>query len=186
MSYPEMEDFCRIHLKFRALALTVRNMFSVQFAAIKGVDMRIIRTIIVLAGVAVFIPSPPEDVSQAAPSVASTEVSDTGYFAVATNTFSDLASFCARQPGVCEAAGFVAHKLELKAKYGARLIYEWANEASSTSSAVQPEIANSSDPIETGSMKLASAKRLPKTSQSTLRLNDLIPVWRGPVSAKTS
>ena len=160
-------------------------MFSVQFAAIKGVDMRIIRTIIVLAGVAAFIPSPPEDVSSAAPSVASTEVSDTGYFEVATNTFSDLASFCARQPTVCETAGFVAHKLELKAKYGARLIYEWANEAN-TSSAVQPDVARASDPIETGSMKLASAKRLPQTSQSTLRLNDLIPVWRGPVSAKTS
>ena len=106
-------------------------------------------------------------------------------FEVATNTFSDLASFCARQPGVCETAGFVAHKLELKAKYGVRLIYEWANEANSTP-AVQPELAKGSDPIETGTMKLASAKRLSKTSQSTLRLDDLIPVWRRPVSAKTS
>ena len=35
-------------------------------------------------------------------------------------------------------------------------------------------------------MKLASAKQLPKNSQSTLRLDDLIPVWRGPASAKTS
>jgi hypothetical protein len=181
-----MEDFQQIHLESGAFALTVRNMFSVQFAAIKGVDMRIIRTIIVLAGVAAFIPSPPEDMTQSAPSVASTEVSDTGYFAVATNTFSDLASFCARQPGVCETAGFVAHKLELKAKYGVRLIYDWANEANSTPSAVQPDVARGSDPIETGSMKLASAKRLPQASQSTLRLNDLIPVWRGPVSAKTS
>jgi hypothetical protein len=186
LSYRKLEVFRQIHLESEAFALTVRNMFSVQFAAIKGVDMRIIRTIIVLAGVAAFIPSPPEDVSRAAPNLASTEVSDAGYFAVATNTFSDLASFCARQPGVCETAGFVAHKLELKAKYGARLIYEWANEANTTSSAVQPEIANSSDPIETGSMKLASAKRLPQTSQSTLRLHDLIPVWRAPANAKTS
>lgn len=161
-------------------------MFSVQFATLKGVDMRIIRTIIVLTGIAVFIPSPPEDMTQYAPTLASAEVSDAGYFEVATNTFSDLASFCARQPGVCETAGFVAHKLELKAKYGARLIYEWASEANSTPSAIQPKIANSSDPIETGSTKLASAKRLPQASQSTLRLNDLIPVWRGPVSAKTS
>lgn len=147
--------------------------------------MRIIRTIIVLAGVAALMPSAPEDVNQAAPSVASIDNSDTGYLEVATNTFSDLASFCARQPGVCETAGFVAHKLELKAKYGVRLIYDWASEAS-TSSAVQPEIANSSDPIETGSMKLAAAKKLPKNSQSTLRLGDLIPVWRGPTGAKTS
>ena len=73
--------------------------------------------------------------------MASAEVSDTGYLEVATNTFSDLASFCARQPGVCETAGFVAHKLELKAKYGARLIYEWASEANSTPVAVQPDLA---------------------------------------------
>jgi len=147
--------------------------------------MRIIRTIIVLSGIAAFMPSAHEDVNQAAPATASAEVSDTGYLEVATNTFSDLAAFCARQPGVCETAGFVAHKLELKAKYGVRLIYDWANEAS-TPSAVPPELASSSDPIETGSMKLASAKRLPKNSQSTLRLDDIIPVWRGPASAKTS
>lgn len=147
--------------------------------------MRIIRTIIVLSGIAAFMPSAPEDVNQAAPATAGAEVSDTGYLEVATNTFSDLAAFCARQPGVCETAGFVAHKLELKAKYGVRLIYDWANEAS-TPSAVPPELASSSDPIETGSMKLASAKRLPKNSQSTLRLDDIIPVWRGPASAKTS
>ena len=147
--------------------------------------MRIIRTIIVLSGVAVFMPSPPEDMNQAAPDVASTAVSDTGYIEVATNTFSDLAAFCARQPGVCETAGFVAHKLELKAKYGVRLIYDWASEAN-TPAAVQPEMAKGSDPIETGSMKLASAKRLPQNSQSTLRLGDLIPVWRRPAMAKTS
>jgi len=147
--------------------------------------MRIVRTIIVFSGIAAFMPSAPDDVNQAAPSVASAEISDTGYLEVASNTFSDLASFCARQPGVCETAGFVAHKLELKAKYGVRLIYEWANEAN-TPPTVQPELASGSDPIETGTMKLASAKRLPQNSQSTLRLHDLIPVWRGPANAKTS
>ena len=35
-------------------------------------------------------------------------------------------------------------------------------------------------------MKLAAANKLPKNSQSTLRLDDLIPVWRGPAGAKTS
>ena len=186
MPYREIADFRQIRLDSAAFILTVRNMFSLQFAPLKGVDMRIIRTIIVLSGIAAFMPSAPEDVNQPAPATASAENSDTGYFEVASNTFSDLASFCARQPGVCETAGFVAHKLELKAKYGVRLIYDWANEASSTPSTVQPELANGSDPIETGSMKLASAKRLPQNSQSTLRLDDLIPVWRGPASAKTS
>lgn len=185
MPYRGNADFRKIRVESAAFALTVRNMFSVQFAPLKGVDMRIIRTIIVLSGIAAFMPSAPEDVNQAGPATASAEVSDTGYLEVATNTFSDLASFCARQPGVCETAGFVAHKLELKAKYGVRLIYEWANEANTTP-VVQPEIADGSDPIETGSMKLASAKKLPKNSQSTLRLGDLIPVWRGPASPKTS
>jgi hypothetical protein len=185
MAYRKIADFCQIRLNSAAFALTVRNMFSLQFAPLKGVDMRIIRTIIVLSGIAAFMPSLPDEVNQAGPGMTSTEVSDTGYLEVATNTFSDLASFCARQPGVCETAEFVAHKLELKAKYGVRLIYDWANEASTTPT-VQPEIADGSDPIETGSMKLASAKRLPKNSQSTLRLEDLLPVWRGPAGAKTS
>ena len=149
--------------------------------------MRIIRTIVVLSGITAFMPSPPEDAGQARQSVANSTMADTGYFQIATNTFSDLAAFCVRQPGVCETAGFVAHKLELKAKYGARLIYEWANEANtSPSSALQPDLAAGSDPIETGSMKLASGKQQPLTSQSTLRMEDLIPVWRGPVSIKNS
>lgn len=185
MPYRKIADFRKIRLDSAAFILTVRNMFSLEFAPLKGVDMRIIRTIIVLSGIAAFMPSAPEDVNQAAPSVTSAEISDAGYLEVAANTFSDLASFCARQPGVCETAGFVAHKLELKAKYGVRLIYDWANEAS-TPSAVQPKIANGIDPIETGSMKLASTKQLPQNSQSTLRLDDLIPVWRGPARAKTS
>ena len=185
MPYREIADFRKIRLDSAAFALTIRNMFSLQFAPLKGVDMRIIRTIIVLSGIAAVMPSAPEDVSQAGPSMASAEVSDTGYLEVATNTFSDLASFCARQPGVCETAGFVAHKLELKAKYGVRLIYDWANEAG-TPSAVQPEIADGSDPIESGSTKLALTNKLPQNSQSTLRLGDLIPVWRGPAAPKTS
>ena len=185
MNYRQIVGFRKIRVESTAFILMVRNKFSLQFAPLKGVDMRIIRTIIVLSGVAAFMPSAPEDMNQDAPSVASAEDSDTGYLEVASNTFSDLASFCARQPGVCETAGFVAHKLELKAKYGVRLIYDWANEAS-TPSAVQPKLADGSDPIETASMKLASAKRLPKNSQSTLRLEDLLPVWRGPASAKTS
>ena len=146
--------------------------------------MRIIRTILVLSAITAFMPSPPDDSNKVVPNG---NTADTGYFEVATNAFSDLASFCERQPGVCETAGFVAHKLELKAKYGARLIYEWANEANTVpSTALQPDIASGSDPIKTGSTKLASTKNAPLPSQSTLRLDDLIPVWRGPVSAKTS
>ena len=149
--------------------------------------MRIFRTIILLSGITVFMPSPPDDANQVTQSVASAKASDTGYFEVATNTFSDLAAFCARQPGVCKTAGFVAHKLELKAKYGVRLIYEWANEANPVpSSALHPDLANGTDPIETGSTKLTLAKRPPLASQSTLSLGDLTPVWRDPATLKNS
>jgi hypothetical protein len=149
--------------------------------------MRIFRTILVLTGITVFMPSPPENPGQQAQGVADAKLMDSGYFEVATNTFSDLAAFCERQPGVCETAGFVAHKLELKAKYGVRLIYDWANEANTPpASALQPGIAEGSDPIETGSMKLASLKKMPLDSQSTLGLGDLIPVWRDPTGPKTS
>ena len=149
--------------------------------------MRILRTITLLAAITVFMPSPPDDDSKARQNVAGAKASDASYIAVATNTFSDLAAFCERQPGVCETAGFVAHKLELKAKYGVRLIYDWASEANpASSSLLEPDVADGSDPIETGSVKLASAKRLAPPSQSTLRLDDLIPVWRGPAAAKIS
>ena len=149
--------------------------------------MHIFRTIILLSGITALVPSPPDDVNQARQSVASAKASDTGYFEVATNTFSDLAAFCARQPGVCETAGFVAHKLELKAKYGVRLIYEWANEANPMpSSALRHDLADGSDPIATGSTKLASAKQPPLASRSTLRLEDLVPVWRDPSALKNS
>lgn len=147
--------------------------------------MRLIRTIVMLSGLAAIMPSPPEEARQV--TVADAKAADAGYFTVATNTFSDLAAFCERQPGVCETAGVVAHKLELKAKYGVRLIYEWANEASTPPSAArQPDIAEHADPIATGSTKLAAAKPLPEPTQSTLRLEDMIPAWRGPVAARTS
>jgi hypothetical protein len=149
--------------------------------------MRIFRTILVLTGITVFMPSPPENSSQQTQGIADASLTDNGYFEIATNTFSDLSAFCERQPGVCETAGFVAHKLELKAKYGVRLIYEWASEANTPpSSTLQPGIAEGSDPIETGSMKLAAFKKTPLASQSTLGLGDLIPVWRDPASPKTS
>ena len=143
--------------------------------------MGILRTIIVLSGLAVFIPSPPEDAAQTANSGAGNEAG-AGYIQVAMGTFSDLASFCDRQPGVCKTAGYVAYKLERKAKYGVRIIYEWANEASPG----HPYLAISSDPITTGSTKTVLAQQPGFVSQSTLQIEDLIPVWLGPKNAKNS
>jgi Family of unknown function (DUF5330) len=143
--------------------------------------MGILRTIVVISGLTAFIPSPPEDTAQMA-SGASGNEAGAGYVQVAVGTFSDLASFCDRQPAVCKTAGYVAYKLERKAKYGVRMIYEWANEASPE----RPNLATSSDPIKTSSTKTAFAQQPGFVSQSTLRIEDLIPVWLGPKNSKSS
>jgi hypothetical protein len=142
--------------------------------------MGILRTAVVLCGLAAFIPSPPEDSGQMAAGPAGVELGD-GYIQVAMGTFSDLASFCERQPGVCKTAGYVAYKLERKAKYGVRMIYEWANEAAPAA----PTLAES-DPMTTSSTKTAAAQPASFVSQSTLRIDDLIPAWLGPKSSKNS
>ena len=106
-----------------------------------------------------------------------------GVFATATQAVSDVASFCARQPGVCETAGYIASRMEAKAKYSVKLLYEWANE-----SAVAPQVPAAfeeaqTDPLRTGSApvgRLAAANE----GQSTLRIEDLIPEWRGPVKPR--
>jgi hypothetical protein len=147
--------------------------------------MGILRTIMVLTGAAVLMPSPPEAGHASIQQTQISNVIEASYVQVATNTFSDLAAFCDRQPGVCETAGQVAHKPELKAKYSVRLVYEWANEANTASPfAGMPGIATNTDPVITGSTKVATVET--SNSQSTLRLDDLIPVWRGPVVSKKS
>jgi Family of unknown function (DUF5330) len=150
-----------------------------------GVGMRIIKTGLFLTALAVLAPSPPE--SEVA-SLVQQDGSGRSAFqmvSAAGQTFGDVSGFCSRQPGVCETAQYVAVRLEAKAKYSVRLLYNWANEASSgprgTSSPAQ---ANGSDSIATGStIKLASSDA-PQFSQNTLKLEDLIPRWRGPIPVK--
>lgn len=144
--------------------------------------MRIFRTIILLTGVAVLLPSPPEGESQAA--TGQTAAQDVpGLVETAAQTVSDVAGFCLRQPGVCETAGYLASKAEAKAKYSVRLIYEWASESSAGPEAPVPAEEAKSDPISTGSMSFAEMTAA-RSGQSTLRIEDLIPEWRGPVSPK--
>jgi hypothetical protein len=139
--------------------------------------MRVFRTILVLTGATVFLPSPP-DSPQTAPADGLQET--VAVVSAASQTVSDMASFCSRQPGVCETAGYVASRLEAKAKYSVRLLYEWASEANEGPQVSPYADQAAADPITTGSMALATAAG----SQSTLRLEDLAPAWRGPVLAK--
>lgn len=148
--------------------------------------MRIFRTLMVLTGITVFLPSPPEvpsDGAVAAVGESVTAEQGEGLLSTATMAIADIASFCARQPEVCQTAGFVAGKLEAKAKYSVKLLYEWANEASGPEQVSPlPDQAEAVDPMTTGSARTTLA--LAPESQSTLRLDDLIPEWRGPPAPK--
>lgn len=138
--------------------------------------MRIFRTVILLSGLAIFLPSPPEDAG--AGKASQTSAGQSGLIGSATLAIVDAAGFCGRQPTVCQTAGIVAGKLEAKAKYNVKLLYEWANGPSSTP-ATKPPVTVASDPLKTGTateppVRLAGG-------QSTLRIEDLIPEWRGPL-----
>lgn len=138
--------------------------------------MGIMRTTLVLGAIIAFMPSPPEDAAQRSLAAAA-DPGSFGYMAAAVEAFADVRSFCHRKPGVCEAAGFMANKLEAKAKYSAKLIYEWADEATADGSALPlPKDLAKSDPITTSTVGGAMAV----LSQSTLLIEDLLPEWREP------
>lgn len=140
--------------------------------------MRIFRTLILLTGVAVLMPSPPDDGQRqaaAAPALVGS----------ATMAFADAASFCSRQPQVCQTAGYVASKLQAKAKYSVRLIYEWASESTAEPHITSVNNQAGADPIETGSTAVAKAGSTASNGQSSLRIEDLIPAWRGPAAKKS-
>jgi hypothetical protein len=143
--------------------------------------MRIFRTLVLLAGAAVLMPAPPEDATGPDAAAAGVGIEAPGLLGSATMAVADAATFCARQPAVCETAGHLAHRLEAKAKYGVRLIYEWAAE-SRGDPPVSPfgDRAGFADPISTGSTVAADVRRK-GAGRSSLTLADLIPPWRGPV-----
>ncbi len=149
--------------------------------------MRLIRTILVLAGAGFLLPSPPEESVQHQAGQPPAEVSTFAMLSSATSAVSDVASFCVRQPDVCATATYVAGKLEAKAKYSARLIYEWATDASRDPATSQPVEAQKVDFLTTGATRLAAAEPPPEPEtegQSTLKIEDIIPEWRGPVTPR--
>ena len=130
--------------------------------------MGMLRTLIVVGAAIAFMPSPPPD-------QAGTQAASPGtfaYVAAAAETMADMRGFCQRNPNVCVTAGAVTQTVEGKAKYSAKLIYEWAN-----NSKERPIVAEA-DSIQTGS---APAKPVNlKESQNTLSLADLLPEWKKP------
>lgn len=142
--------------------------------------MSLTKIAFVLLAVAFLMPTPPE--TEPAAESSAKALPSAEFVAAASDTLSDVSGFCGRQPGVCETAGYVLHKLEAKAKYGVRLLYEWANESEAGVTPMPQSYRNEAvaDPLATGSTSLASDEESP----GTLTIEDLIPEWRGPGAVK--
>jgi hypothetical protein len=138
-----------------------------------GVGMRIFRTLIVLTGAGLLLPSPPDGWRAADHGVP--EPSTLELLTSAGAAASDAASFCTRQPEVCSVAGYLADKLTAKAIYSASLVWGWAGREG-------PELAEDKGPFAAVSVPGDVPEAVPaaQTGQSTLELDDLIPEWRGP------
>jgi Family of unknown function (DUF5330) len=135
--------------------------------------MGLIRKAIVIGGALFAMPSPPA--LQTGVADMSTPSTSWTYIAAAADTVADVKSFCERKPQVCSTAQYLAGSLEGKAKYSAKLVYEWANDSTAT----HPQVLAKADPIETGTVDNKVATSL--SGNSTLRIEDLIPEWRGTI-----
>ena len=137
--------------------------------------MKIIRTLVIVTAGAFLLPSPPD--RQQANITPTPEL-----MAAAANAASDVGSFCNRQPAVCSTASNLAGTLEAKARYSIKLLYEWANKDDAAArppkvGAVQTEVM-----LPQASFQMAAADVVP--SQSTLKLEDIIPEWRDPMQVQ--
>ena len=142
-----------------------------------GTAMGLIMKTLVVGGALLALPSPPQ-LSQGA-SGPQASASSWAYISAAAETVSDFKGFCERKPQVCVTAQYLAAGLEGKAKYNAKLIYEWANESSSEKPKLVkvPQNLAKADPIRTSSVDTAVASA--DTNSSTLRIEDLLPEWQG-------
>jgi hypothetical protein len=134
--------------------------------------MGMLRTLLVLGAGFALMPSPPPDPNGAP---AQPSPGSFAYLAAAAETVADMRSFCQRNPNVCVTAGAVAQTVEGKAKYTAKLIYEWADNAKSAEK--QDDMA-AVDPIQTSAPPQKNVDL--KVSQNTLTLTDLLPEWKKP------
>ncbi len=138
--------------------------------------MGMLKTLVVVGAAFALMPSPPPDPD------AMQKAAGTGsfaYLAAAAETVADMRSFCQRNPNVCVTAGAIGQTVEGKAKYSAKLIYEWANEATGDGRPkTLPADVALADPIQTSAPPLPNTKL--KVSQNTLTVADLVTEWRKP------
>ena len=123
----------------------------------------------------------------------------------AMSTVEDVAGLCERKPQICEAGSAAWDTFQRKARYGARAIYQWANDEDATSDQ-QPapvearqdrsagaidltatfQVAGNTKPLHTGAVNPTAPVEIDRPvidrsdSQNTLTIEDLIPEWSGP------
>lgn len=96
--------------------------------------MGLLRKAIVLGGILYLLPSPPATENVAGEPSAQASTMATLY--AATETVADAKSFCERRPQVCVTGYYIYSKAETKAKYSAKLAYEWFNQPTQPTLAV--------------------------------------------------
>ncbi len=169
--------------------------------------MGITRILIVGMAALILAPMPPEETTVPANQPAAAELQTHQLVSVAIGTFTDVSSFCERQPMTCRAMSDVASIAQAKAKYSFQLAYEWAS-GTDTSTAhpladgalpvsdthpenngmPEPDAAggktitdllnsSSADPLVTGSTRKVAEA---DTGTNTLRIDDILPNWRSP------
>jgi hypothetical protein len=94
---------------------------------------------------------------------------------------SNLGVLCTREDE-CTAAEYVLGRIEAKARYNLNLLYAWASHPEEELAPIANQA--SSDPLMTGSATRVAANKA-EASRNTLRIDDLIPSWRGPSGAKS-
>ncbi len=171
--------------------------------------MGITRILIIGMAALILAPMPPEDTSVPANQPPAADLQTHQLVSVAIGTFTDVSSFCERQPLTCRAMSDVTSIAQAKAKYSIRLAYEWAAGSAADANPAHPVAghtlpvsgirqennqfadpdaaggksirdlleSSSADPLITGSTsKVADAD----TGTNTLRIEDILPDWRGP------
>lgn len=142
--------------------------------------MGLIRKAIFMGGIIFAMPSPPATMQADQTAQVMPDSTSWTYIAAAADTVSDLKSFCERKPQVCTTAQYIAGSVEGKARYSARLVYEWANESAKGQSVSLPEITASVEPNTTVILK--NKLRGTIGDNFTLKMEDRVPAWHGTLA----
>ncbi len=150
--------------------------------------MGLIRKALFFGGLIAAMPSPPPDGAvQSQVATQSSLGAGIAYVSAVGATVSDAKGFCARQPQVCSTAQYFVTTLEGKAKYSAKLIYQWANESGVAATPTDPttqmmaEAEPKSEPVPIPTLPPALRKKthVNVADNSDLRIEDLINDMHG-------